>query len=161
MACTACNNNSDQHQHSTPEVTTMLPPQTPAAGVTKSGDTTVVVINGNDDMTFDLNDITVQAGKPVRLTLHNIGKLPAQSMAHNWVLLVQGTSLGAFAQAALEDKSGEYIPPAKEKIIAHTRMLGPGEEHTINFVAPAKGEYDYLCTFPGHYAVMKGKLKSE
>ncbi|MEM6771051.1 MAG: plastocyanin/azurin family copper-binding protein, partial [Bacteroidota bacterium] len=24
--------------------------------------------------------------------------------------------------------------------------------------APAAGEYDFICTFPGHYGVMKGKF---
>jgi azurin len=45
------------------------------------------------------------------------------------------------------------------KIIAQTKLLGPGETDTIDFTAPAQpGEYPFLCTFPGHFALMKGKL---
>jgi azurin len=28
----------------------------------------------------------------------------------------------------------------------------------IEFIAPEKGTYDYICSFPGHFAMMKGKL---
>jgi azurin len=37
-------------------------------------------------------------------------------------------------------------------------MLGGGETTTIAFTAPAAGTYDYICSFPGHYGMMKGKL---
>ncbi|MDE0837988.1 MAG: plastocyanin/azurin family copper-binding protein [Kiritimatiellae bacterium] len=37
-------------------------------------------------------------------------------------------------------------------------MLGPGEEDVVTFTAPAAGTYNYLCTFPGHYAVMNGVM---
>ena len=37
-------------------------------------------------------------------------------------------------------------------------MLGGGEETTIEFEAPAKGEYTFICSFPGHYALMNGKF---
>jgi len=36
--------------------------------------------------------------------------------------------------------------------------VGGGESDTIEFEAPPEGEYDYICSFPGHYQQMQGKL---
>jgi azurin len=55
----------------------------------------------------------------------------------------------------------EYIPAAQsDKIIAYTKLLGPGEEDTITFKVPAEaGEYTFICSFPAHaMAGMKGVL---
>ena len=43
-------------------------------------------------------------------------------------------------------------------MIAHTDMVGGGESSTITFTAPAAGEYPYICSFPGHFGLMTGKL---
>ena len=37
-------------------------------------------------------------------------------------------------------------------------MIGGGESVTIEFDAPEAGTYDFLCTFPAHFAMMKGKF---
>ena len=52
----------------------------------------------------------------------------------------------------------DYIPAKSSEIIAHTAMIGGGETTEIEFVAPEPGVYDYICSFPGHYAMMRGKL---
>ena len=119
---------------------------------------TEVVIEGNDQMRFNLSEITVKAGETVTLTLKHTGKLPKTAMGHNWVLLAAGTDIKAFATEAMKARDNEYIPEGSEQILAHTALVGGGEEVTIEFTAPAAGEYDFICSFPGHYALMKGKL---
>ena len=37
-------------------------------------------------------------------------------------------------------------------------MIGGGETDVIEFPAPEKGTYEFLCSFPGHYGMMKGKF---
>ncbi|WP_256377550.1 plastocyanin/azurin family copper-binding protein [Pedobacter sp. L105] len=39
-----------------------------------------------------------------------------------------------------------------------TKLIGGGESDTIMFTINEKGTYDYVCSFPGHSALMKGKL---
>jgi len=117
-----------------------------------------ITITGNDQMQFDLAELKVKAGQTVRLTLKHVGKMDKNVMGHNWVLLTQGTEMGAFGQAAVEAKATDYVPAGTTQVIAHTKLLGGGESDTIEFVAPAAGTYDYICSFPGHYALMKGKL---
>jgi azurin len=51
-----------------------------------------------------------------------------------------------------------YVPESPD-ILCHTRILDPQKTTTIHFAAPAQpGRYPYLCTFPGHWMVMRGVL---
>lgn len=123
----------------------------------QANDKVEVVIESNDQMKFNLSEIKVKAGDTVVLTLKHVGKLPKAAMGHNWVLLSQGTDIAAFSQKAVRARDTEYIPEGDEVII-NTSLIGGGEETTIEFVAPAAGEYDFICSFPGHFALMKGKF---
>lgn len=119
---------------------------------------TEVVIESNDQMKFDLSEIKVEAGTTVKLTLKHVGKLPKQAMGHNFVLLKKDVVLKDFAMEAMKARDNEYIPEGTEDVIAYTIVIGGGETTTIEFEAPAKGEYIFLCSFPGHYALMNGKF---
>ncbi len=118
-----------------------------------------LVIEGNDQMKYNTKRMKVYAGQKIKLTLKNIGELPVESMGHNWVLLKKGTDKNAFAEASIGAKETGYIAPEmKENVIANTKTIGGGEEVTIEFDAPAKGSYDFICSFPGHVGMMSGKL---
>ncbi|MBK5191796.1 MAG: azurin [Flavobacteriaceae bacterium] len=117
-----------------------------------------ITITGNDQMQFNMAEMKVKAGQTVRITLKHIGKMDKNVMGHNWVLLTQGTEIGAFGQAAVAAKATDYVPAGTTQVIAHTKLLSGGESDTIEFVAPAAGTYDFICSFPGHYAIMKGKF---
>lgn len=118
-----------------------------------------VSISGNDAMQFDLKEIKVKAGQTVKLTLVHSGKLPKEAMGHNFVLLQKGTDMAAFAMASMGAADAGYVAASEaSKVIAHTNVIGGGESTTIEFPAPAAGTYDFLCSFPGHYAVMQGKF---
>ncbi|MCE7066509.1 azurin [Dyadobacter sp. CY326] len=116
-----------------------------------------IVIKGSDAMQFDLKEIKVKAGQKVKLTLTHSGKLAKAAMGHNWVLLKPGVDIAAFGSKAAAARETEYIPKSEEaSIIAHTKLVGGGESDSVEFTAPAKGTYTYICSFPGHYALMKG-----
>ncbi|REA61239.1 azurin [Dyadobacter luteus] len=116
-----------------------------------------IVIKGSDAMQFDLKEIKVKAGQKVKLTLTHSGKLAKAAMGHNFVLLKAGTDVAAFGSKAAAARETEYIPKSEAaSIIAHTKLVGGGESDTITFTAPKKGTYTYICSFPGHYALMKG-----
>jgi azurin len=54
-----------------------------------------------------------------------------------------------------------FIPESK-KILHHTKLIGPDKGEVLRFNAPKKrGVYPYLCTFPGHWIVMKGEMVVE
>lgn len=117
-----------------------------------------ITVESNDRMQFDTDEIKVKAGQTVVLTLKHVGKLPKAAMGHNWVLLTQGTSIQEFGSAASKFAGNEYIPEGTDDVIVYTKLIGGGQETTIEFTAPEKGTYDFICSFPGHYAMMKGKF---
>ncbi len=118
-----------------------------------------VVIEGNDQMKFNTDLIEVHEGQTVKLTLKHVGTMAKAAMGHNWVLLNSGVDKADFASAAISAKDNDYIPADKAgDVIAHTQTIGGGEEVTIEFEAPAKGSYEFICSFPGHYGMMSGKF---
>jgi azurin len=130
-------------------------PVTPAAAVLSN----VLNLEGNDQMQYNQTEFKVAAGQSLTLTLKHTGKLDKNAMGHNFVLLKPGTDISAFATKALEAKDTGYIPKSESaSIIAHTKLLGGGESDTITFSVEEKGTYDFICSFPGHVSMMKGKL---
>lgn len=121
-------------------------------------DTIYLILSSDDKMQFDQSELIVFEGQTVFLTLIHMGTMPVTAMGHNFVLLMQGTSLSHFAKKALKAEKNDYIPMDNKDIIAFTDMIGGGESTSISFKAPKKGVYDFLCTFPGHYEMMKGKF---
>jgi azurin len=116
-----------------------------------------IVLNSNDTMKFDQNMLLVEAGKTITLTLNHTGKFGKRGMGHNFVLLKADVDVSDFAQRAASAMKTEYIPEGDE-IIANTKLLGGGDSDTITFKAPKKGIYTFICTFPGHWQLMKGKF---
>jgi len=124
-----------------------------------TGKTERFTIEVGDVPKYSKTELAVSAGSTVKVTLKHTGELPKASMGHNFVLLKQGTDMAGFASKAMSAPDNDYIPPgAKDAVIAHTAMIGGGETDTVSFQAPSPGTYTYLCTFPGHYAQMNGKL---
>ena len=116
-----------------------------------------VILNSFDNMIYDKNKIEVNSGKNIILTLNHKGKVSKEFMGHNFVLLKKGVNIDEYAKKAVLAKSNDYIPNSDETI-AYTKMLGGGESTTISFLAPEAGIYNYICSFPGHYMLMRGEL---
>ena len=116
-----------------------------------------IVLNSYDNMIYDKKTIEVKYGKNIMLTLNHKGKIGKEFMGHNFVLLKKGVNVDEFAKKATLAKSNDYIPNSDETI-AFTKMLGGGESTTISFMAPEAGTYTYICSFPGHYMIMRGEL---
>jgi hypothetical protein len=104
-------------------------------------------------------EIPAKPSQPIRIEFDNPDATP-----HNFVLVQPGCleEVGLAANEMAKDpeaaKSGQFIPKSK-KIIVYTKMLKQGEKETLRFKAPRKpGRYPYLCSFPGHWTIMKGVL---
>lgn len=117
-----------------------------------------ITILSDDQMKFNLREITVFEGQNITLELQHNGKINKSTMGHNWVLLKEGVAVKDFAQKAASEVERDYIPADTSDIIIHTKMLGGGEKDVITFTTPAKGTYNFLCSFAGHSAVMRGKF---
>ena len=124
-----------------------------------------ITITGNDTMQFDVKEFSVKAGAKVELTFKNIGKLPKLAMGHNLVILKEEVSPLKFGQKIMGMGASPTNPLPKEsleEVIAATKLLGPGETEKLTFTAPKQaGLYQFLCSFPGHYAIMRGVMVVE
>jgi azurin len=120
-----------------------------------------IELEGTDDMKYNHDLFKIKAGQKVTLTLKNVGKQPKEAMAHNVVILQQGTDVNAFGAAAIPAKPDHIPADMASDVIAHTKLLGPGESDTIEFTIADPGVYDFICSFPGHFGTMKGKIVVE
>lgn len=159
-ACGGGNDTKTTSTESTPSESTVSTSET-VPGIENVTLSNTWTVEGNDQMKFNTELIRVKAGAPLELTLKNVGTMPKESMGHNLVILKPGVDLPTFGGEATSAAASEYIPKsAMSSIVAHTKLLGPGEEDKIT-VTLEKGVYDYICSFPGHYGVMKGKIVAE
>jgi len=153
----SCGNNNTSTDESATDTSQTIGEETPAPSDDVAAENTFE-ITANDQLKFSVEKIEVKAGEKVRVTLKNVGTVPKEAMGHDFIVLKPGTDVEAYAAKAAESKATDYVPASElSSIVAHTRMLGPGEEDTIEFTVPA-GEYDFICGFPGHYFSMRGKL---
>ena len=155
FAFSACNSNTESSESTEKDT---LAQEMVAAPVEKE---VSITINAGDDMKYDLAEIKVKAGQTVKLTLNHTGKLAKEAMGHNWTLLAQGTIVSDFAMKAMQARDTDYIPAGATEVLVHTKILGGGQSDTIEFAAPPKGVYEFICTFPGHSGMMKGTFYVE
>jgi azurin len=116
-----------------------------------------VTIQADDKMRYDVTAFDARPGQKIAVTIKNIGTTPKFSMGHNFVLLDRiintGNVQASFLDKASMEASHDYVPPGAKEVLAHSKLLGPGESEVVTFNAPyIPGDYLYLCSFPGHYS---------
>ena len=121
------------------------------------------VIEGNDMLQFNLKEMVVSANcKEVTVTLKHTGAMPANVMGHNWVL-TNNTDFMPVAQAGgAASIENNYVPVGDQRVLAATTIIGGGQETSVTFSIDSLvvgDDYTFFCSFPGHYAIMKGAFK--
>src|SRR5262245_55748666 len=93
----------------------------------------------DDRMNYDVKAIEAKPGRKIAVTISNKGTTPKLSMGHNFIVLDRNVNVTSFLDAASMQAAHDYVPPAMEKkgVIAHWKLLGPGESHTRVFNAPS------------------------
>lgn len=120
-----------------------------------------IIIESNDLMKFNKSSIKLIKGVTYDLVLKNVGKLPKAAMGHNLIILEQGNDAIAFGAKLITDYGATAVNNWKpvnagKKVLAQTNMLGPNETDTIKIKFDKKGTYHFICSFPGHFAQMRG-----
>ena len=91
----------------------------------------------------------------MRLTFFHTGKYINQD--HDWVLTLPGAS-AAVAQAGLQaGESSGYLPRGDQRVLA-APLCGKGKHVSVEFIAPAAGDYPFMCSYAGHDEFMRGLL---
>lgn len=120
-----------------------------------------IVHTVHEQLRFDTTRIEVQAGKQFEIHFENDDVMP-----HNLVIVPPGkhmdigTAAMTMTPAQLDKQGRAYLPKAFEsQILAATKLLDPGQKETLKLKAPAQpGDYEFVCTFPGHAVLMWGTL---
>ena len=105
------------------------------------------------EMKFNIGSITVDEGDWVRVILENKGVDVA--MIHNIVFVKYGTRKEVAMQSMNVGPEQKYVARGPN-VIAYSDLADPGETVTLEFEAPKKGNYEFICTYPGHAEMMRG-----
>lgn len=120
------------------------------------------VVDSDDAMKFNVSEINIsKACKEYSITLKHSGKMPKEAMGHNIVISKTEDVEGVLKDGASAGFAGDYVKSGDERVVAFTKLIGGGEETTIK-VDPSKfaagNNYEFFCSFPGHIAMMRGKV---
>jgi azurin len=131
-------------------------------GAEKTEFTDTIQLQANDNMRFDKELFKVHTGKKITLIFRNSSAPSATSMSHNVVVLRPDIDLADFADAARNAQSEQYIPSSLASLmIAHTKLVAGGGSDQAEFTISLPGVYPFLCSFPGHWGTMQGKIVAE
>ncbi len=122
-----------------------------------NGPDQTITIGTKPGLKFDVDKLEVKAGSRIKLVFNN-----NDDMLHNCVITKPGAA-NAVGEAALRlNLNGpkmNYVPNSPN-VLYHTNILQPETSETIYFVAPSEaGDYQFVCSFPGHSSLMQGTLK--
>ena len=114
-------------------------------------------------MKYTVEQIAVKVGQPVKIVFTN-----PDATDHNMVFVKPGAleEVGMAANDMAKDPkfaNSDFVPRSKRNQILHaSKMIGPtraSQVHVFRFKAPKEpGLYPYVCTFPGHWVVMRGTM---
>lgn len=128
-------------------------------------DECVIDLKAGDDMKFDKASVTVSSGcEKIQIKLAHTGKLSASAMGHNVVIVGGDDVQGVAMDGITAGPPAGYLKPDDARVIAHTTVIGGGETVTSSFDGKRLkkgGNYAFFCSFPGHFALMKGTLVVE
>jgi len=131
-------------------------------GVENQKFTDTIQLQANENMRFDKELFKVHTGKKITLIFENTSVTANTSMSHNVVILKPGIDLADFADAARNAQSEQYVPSSVGSlIIAHTKLVLGGQSDQVEFTISRPGVYPFICSFPGHWGTMQGKVVAE
>lgn len=107
-------------------------------------------------MDFVERRIEAPAGARVRLVMDNTETV-SPAMVHNLVVLASVNDLERIGLAAHQAPGNVPDDPA---VLANTPLTAPGTKTAVVFTMPPPGDYPFICTYPGHFRAMQGRLIS-
>ena len=119
-------------------------------------------ISGSDMMQFDKTILEVGSEcTGAKITVRHSGSLAKNMMGHNVVIVATENFDSVIASISMEAGLENGYLGDNKNILLKTIMIGGGEfsEETLDLTKFTKGgDYTFFCSFPGHYAIMKGKF---
>jgi azurin len=116
----------------------------------------LLVESDGDLLAFRPRELSCPSGAPVRVTFRHTGKYV--SFEHNWVLILPHTFDAVNKAALAAGEANGWVPKGDKHILAATALCGRGQQASVEFIAPAPGDYPFICSNPGHAENMWGIL---
>ena len=120
-------------------------------------------LSAADNMMFDKRKISVDSScKKFVINFEHKGKMPIAAGGHN-VVIIQTEDFNTVVKK-IDMKLGAetgFLPETPE-VLAKTAIIGGGSQATLTIDTSKLekgGSYQFICSFPGHYAVMRGTLE--
>tara|TARA_X000001036_G_scaffold104544_1_gene97747 strand:+ start:83 stop:574 length:492 start_codon:yes stop_codon:yes gene_type:complete len=121
-----------------------------------------VDISAADNMMFDTKQVTVDSScSSFTVNFEHKGKMPIQAGGHN-VVIIESKNFNTIV-SKIDMKLGAdagFLPDMPE-VLAKTAIIGGGTQTKVSFDPSSMskdGKYSFFCSFPGHYAIMKGNV---
>ncbi len=110
-------------------------------------------------MQYDVKEVKAKPGEVLEFTLEN-----TDTIQHNLLIVLPGkmSEVGVAADKMGETAAGKarQFVPDMPSVLAVMGLIDPGKSGRLFFRVPEKpGTYQYVCTYPGHWRMMNGKLK--
>lgn len=120
------------------------------------------VVESDDAMKFNVSEINISKACPqFTITLKHVGKMPKAAMGHNIVITKAEDVDAVDKEGAAEGVDKDFVKADDARIIAHTKLIGGGEETSVTVDTSkfaAGNKYEFFCSFPGHIAMMRGNI---
>ena len=119
---------------------------------------TVQISSVPERMMFTPTEFAVKPGQPVKLIFLN-----PDAMQHNLAIIAPGSleEIGMAGNEMAKDPEGikkDFLPKS-DKILHATKLINANSGTVLRFKAPEHpGVYPFVCTFPGHWIIMNGKM---
>ncbi len=123
-----------------------------------------IEIEADDQMKFNIDHFVVDtsACKEFTVTLHHVGSLAKEAMGHNIVITTEKDYPNVAVDGMAAGLKNNYIKPDDERVLVSTNIIGGGKTTKATFktnILEVGGDYEFFCSFPGHYAIMRGKVE--
>ena len=108
-------------------------------------------------MKYDVTEVRAVPNEVIRFTLEN-----QDTLQHNLLVPGKMSEVGVAGDAMGETVAGKarQFVPDLPSVIAAMGLVDPGKTGTLHWAVPSKpGTYPYVCTYPGHWRMMNGKVK--
>jgi len=154
----ACTNNSNGFEKNQDKI--YEPASLEASTPIDTRDTITVIASGANmsEMQFDTKLIKVPAQKQITIKLVN--ESTDATMPHNFVVIKNGTA-NDVGQAGYKHLDNAYVSPQDENVFGHTPLAQINETVYLTFTTPNAGEHQFICSYPGHWCMMKGIFITE
>ena len=130
--------------------------------LTASANECALTVTSTDMMQYDSKTLAVDKScSSFSLELIHSGNLAKNVMGHNIVIISTDEFDKVIALINMAEGIDNGFLPDDPAILAKTAMIGGGEKTKIDIDLESFAigkDYTFFCSFPGHYAIMRGTL---